>query len=329
MVSIIITTYKRAKYIIRAIDSVLDQTYQNIEIIVVDDNDPNTIYRQEMKEIMKRYKENPNVIYLQHEHNMNGAAARNTGLSVAKGEYIGFLDDDDYFLPQRIEKLVNVLEKYPEYNAAYSSVIVTKSKKIIGIVEAKQTGNFHKELLLNNFSFGTGSNLFFRAETIKQIKGFDVRFRRHQDIEVMIRYFRDNSIIAVYDPLVVKVQDDRINEPNINDYLKIKELYFNSFYPDIDSFTKNEKNTFYKINYQQILSKAIVGKKYSDYQFLKNLINRYGQISFKQNLRYFLLFVNNYIKIENIKYLKKRHYVNKKFNKEANFIKKIESKYGD
>ena len=129
MVSIIITTYKRAKYIIRAIDSVLDQTYQNIEIIVVDDNDPNTIYRQEMKEIMKRYKENPNVIYLQHEHNMNGAAARNTGLSVAKGEYIGFLDDDDYFLPQRIEKLVNVLEKYPEYNAAYSSVIVTKSKK--------------------------------------------------------------------------------------------------------------------------------------------------------------------------------------------------------
>ena len=63
MVTVIITTYKRAKYIIRAIDSVLDQTYQNIEIIVVDDNDPNTIYRQEMKEIMKRYKENPNVIF--------------------------------------------------------------------------------------------------------------------------------------------------------------------------------------------------------------------------------------------------------------------------
>ena len=67
MVSVIIPTYKRANYIQRAINSVLNQTYYDIEIIVVDDNNPNTQERKDLENIMKNYKDNNKIIYIQHE----------------------------------------------------------------------------------------------------------------------------------------------------------------------------------------------------------------------------------------------------------------------
>ena len=98
LVSVIIPTFQRAKYIERAIDSVLNQTYKNFEIIVVDDNDQESEARKEMIKRMDKYSSDSRIIYIKHEKNKNGAAARNTGINVAKGEYITFLDDDDYFL---------------------------------------------------------------------------------------------------------------------------------------------------------------------------------------------------------------------------------------
>ena len=102
-VSVIIPTYNRAESLKRAIDSVLNQTYKNVEIIVVDDNNPNTTYREENeKSIKKYYGENEKVKYIKHPENKNGAAARNTGIRNATGKYITFLDDDDYFMNNRI-----------------------------------------------------------------------------------------------------------------------------------------------------------------------------------------------------------------------------------
>ena len=111
LVSIIIPTYKRNEKLKKAIESILKQTYQNIEIIVVDDNNPNTEYRKKNEILMQSYIKNSKVKYIKHEKNKNGAAARNTGINAANGKYIGFLDDDDEFLPTKIEKQVDVLEK--------------------------------------------------------------------------------------------------------------------------------------------------------------------------------------------------------------------------
>ena len=97
-VSVIIPTYKGSDNLIRAIKSVLNQTYKNIEIIVVDDNDENSIFRKENEERLKSFIDDNKIIYLKHKCNKNGAAARNTGLRKSSGAYITFLDDDDYFL---------------------------------------------------------------------------------------------------------------------------------------------------------------------------------------------------------------------------------------
>src|SRR5690606_21643920 len=114
IVSVIIPTYNRPERLTRAINSVLDQTYKNIEVLVVDDNNPHTDFRKETEIVMRKYKDNDQVKYIKHPRNKNGAAARNTGIQASAGKYIAFLDDDDEFLPNRIEKLVNKMETLEE-----------------------------------------------------------------------------------------------------------------------------------------------------------------------------------------------------------------------
>lgn len=102
-VSIIIPTYKRSEFLERAIESVLVQTYQDIEIIVIDDNKPESSYRHETNRRMLKFKDLQNVNYIQNDKNLGGALARNEGIKVATGEYIAFLDDDDVYLEDKIE----------------------------------------------------------------------------------------------------------------------------------------------------------------------------------------------------------------------------------
>lgn len=316
MVSVIIPTYKRANYIDRAIQSILNQTYKEIEIIVVDDNDPDTEYRKELEKKMEKYQSNKKIKYIKHEKNKNGAVARNTGIKIAKGSYITFLDDDDYFLPNRLEIMVKKLDNNKGYDCAYSSNIVTRNKKIIGSNEAIKSGKMKKELLLGDFSFGSGSNMFFRADAIKKINGFDESFNRHQDIETMLRFFNIGKILAVNEYLLVKTQDDRSNEPDINKYIQIKEHYFKSFSKDIEQLNENEQKRFYKNNYLQLLYTCIRLKKKDLYKKYKNEVIKYGKMTLKEKIRAVMLKVNNYIKIENIKYFIKKVKLNNKIGME-------------
>lgn len=111
LVSVIIPTYKRKETLKSAIESIKKQTYKNLEIIVVDDNAPQSEYRKTVEEIMEQYKDNAEIIYIKNEKNMGGAAARNVGIEAAKGEYLAFLDDDDTYYPEKIEKQIAVFEK--------------------------------------------------------------------------------------------------------------------------------------------------------------------------------------------------------------------------
>ena len=101
LVTVIITTYKRPDKIERAIDSVINQTYPNIELIVVDDNIKDTQERKETEKIVERYS---NIRYIKNEKNLGGALSRNVGIKEANGEFISFLDDDDKYKPTKIEE---------------------------------------------------------------------------------------------------------------------------------------------------------------------------------------------------------------------------------
>lgn len=116
LVSIVIPTYKRSDKIKKSIDSALKQTYSNIEILVVDDNEPDSDYRRFTKEKLKKYIDEKKIRYIERSSNGGGSEARNTGIHESKGEFIAFLDDDDEYLPNKIEKQYNLYREKVGHN---------------------------------------------------------------------------------------------------------------------------------------------------------------------------------------------------------------------
>lgn len=291
MVTVIIPTFKRARFIDRAIESIINQTYKNIELIVVDDNNPDSEDRKEMEYKMEKYKNIPNFKYLKHEKNKNGAAARNTGLKEAKGEYVTFLDDDDYFASDRIEKLVNCLDENNQYQIAYTGGIIYIKQDYIKIFKVKDNVDYKKELLCNRSFIGTGSNMFFRTKNLMEIGGFDERFLRHQDLEVLIRFLSKNNIIGINEPLVVKDNSDRINQPDIEKMLKIREFFLDNFKKEIDAY--EDRNLIYFENYFNLLLNSIKSNNVEYEKILKEKAQKYKKFS-----------INNYLKILKARILK-------------------------
>ena len=106
IVSIIIPTYNYGIYLPTAIQSCLNQTYKPIEIIIVDDGSTDNT-----KDVVKEF--NDSIIYF-YQNNSGVSAARNKGLELAKGDYLAFLDSDDYLTHDSIEIKLDILKKYPE-----------------------------------------------------------------------------------------------------------------------------------------------------------------------------------------------------------------------
>ena len=122
-VSVIIPTYNCAQYITEAVESVLNQTYKDFEIIVVDDGSTDNT-----KEVIKPYLNKIKYIYQQ---NSGPSAARNRGIKEAKGEYIAFLDADDIWLAQKLELQIKFMEKEKEVGLIFSDMILFNEKGII------------------------------------------------------------------------------------------------------------------------------------------------------------------------------------------------------
>ena len=109
LVSVVIPTYKRSDTLSRAIESALNQTYQKIEVIIVDDNEKGSLESKKVQEVLQKY--NNRVMYINPEKHINGAVARNYGIKKANGDYIAFLDDDDEWKEDKIKKQLDYLKE--------------------------------------------------------------------------------------------------------------------------------------------------------------------------------------------------------------------------
>src|SRR5690554_2250310 len=108
--SVIIPTFSRPVFLKRALESVFNQTWSNIELIVVDDNGKGSLNQLLTEKVVEEYTRRRDFQYLMHSVNQKGAAARNTGSKHAAGEFITFLDDDDELMPIKIEWQVEILK---------------------------------------------------------------------------------------------------------------------------------------------------------------------------------------------------------------------------
>src|SRR5699024_9205696 len=190
-VSVIIPTYKRANMLERAIDSVLRQTYKHLEIIVVDDNDPDSEYRKNTLFIMKKYKDHPRVMYVKHEKNKNGAAARNTGISNRSGELITFLDDDDWYVETKVEEQVNFLLEHKEYGAVYCG-----SYREDKLYAPSLSGDLSYEILSGKITIRTNTIMIWKS-IIVDIGGWNEKFIRNQEAALLLNFFNHGYKIGV------------------------------------------------------------------------------------------------------------------------------------
>lgn len=224
IVSIIIPSHGAPDFLSKAIESALNQTYRSIEVIVVDDNNVGSIDRTLTEGVAKKFSHDNRFVYHQHERNLNGSAARNTGVYLAKGEFVAFLDSDDEYLPDRVLRCVNSLVQNPNYLGVYSGCEFRKGGKVYNRLLKATNGSFLVETLACRFMFYTGSNLFVKRDVYKSLGGFDVNLKRHQDYDFLVRLFQIGELIGIEEILVVKNNENK-NLPSVDEMAFIKKIF--------------------------------------------------------------------------------------------------------
>jgi glycosyltransferase involved in cell wall biosynthesis len=207
-VSVVIPTYKReAKFLLRAINSVKNQTYKNTEIVIVDDNLPDSDFRVSTSNFMERYKNDPYVIYIKNPKNIGGALARNKGVNAATGEFITFLDDDDEYMPKKVEKQLNFMIKNKCDMSFTELKLVNEKKQIVDYREYSRLKKFDNKSLLKFHLMRhlTGTPTFmYKAEKLNEIGGFE-NAKVGQEFYLMLKsieadlkicYLNDCDVIA-------------------------------------------------------------------------------------------------------------------------------------
>lgn len=236
MVSVIIPTYKNRGGLRESIISALEQNYEEIEIIVVDDNSPESKERQMTEKVMEEFETERKVTYLRHSENRNGAAARNTGIMVSKGKYIAFLDDDDLFLRGKLDKQVVYLNNHPEYDGVYC--MAQRKNKPYG--NDKSEGDCTREMLMLQTCIYTPCQMF-RREAIEQINGYDETFRRHQDFDLLLRFFHAGFKIGCLPEILTEIgTNEGENIPSGKKMEEMKAYFFEKFMPYIEEIDAKE-----------------------------------------------------------------------------------------
>ena len=234
-VSVIIPTFNRAHLLGRAIQSVLDQTYRDFELIIVDDASTDNT-----REVLKSFKDE-RIIYIKHDKNWGAAVARNIGIREARGEYIAFQDSDDEWLPEKLEKQIKVFESaLPAVGVVYTDMLridengVTKYWRSPSITDGSlinpKTSNYQV------INLGILSTLI-RKECFKNAGCFDEKFSRLIDLELFIRLSKHYCFSHIEEPLVKYYATKGISS-NINALIKAQELLFEKYSEEIRGHRK-------------------------------------------------------------------------------------------
>jgi glycosyltransferase involved in cell wall biosynthesis len=270
-VSIIIPTYNSAKYLPEAIESVLNQTYKDYEIIIVDDGSTDNT-----KQVLDEYllskgfeieENNDNHCYYTltagpytlikyfYQENKGPGAARNKGIEEAKGEYIAFLDSDDLWLPEKLEKQMKLFEEedfalvYCDMSHSVQGEIIYKSYLKERNYHFAGSGDVYKGLLRENFIFTPA--VVVKKEVFDTVGLFDESLKICEDYEMWLRIAKEYRIGFIDEPLVIR----RRYRTNITEN---KFLYINSSVMLFRNLLKSNQHTR---ETKKIIEKEL-GKRY-------------------------------------------------------------------
>ncbi len=198
-VSIVIPTLNRAHLVPRAIKSVLTQTCQDFEIIVVDDGSIDAT-----KRIIQRFSDK-RIKYIKHRQTRGPGAARNTGIDACSGDYIAFLDSDDEWLPKKLEKQINLFKRNiikPGMTYCGVALIDLYGRNVKEKWTPKYRGYVFKKNLASNFIVSGSSSVIVQKNVLKKVGNFDESFPSCEDWDLWTRIAKYYEIDFVPEILV-------------------------------------------------------------------------------------------------------------------------------
>ena len=272
-VSIVIPTYGENSDPCKAIESVFNQSYPYIEVIVVDDNGKGTDQQLYNEKRLEKYCKNPGFHYIVHDHNKGGSAARNTGAQLSSGKYINFLDDDDRFDIDKIKKQVECLQKLDaSWGGAYSSTKTYHGDTYIRTNIAKHSGYVLEKYIKGKIRIGTPS-LLVRREAFLSIGGYDPTFIRHQDWEFNSRLLDSYKLVAVPDAFYERHYKLTAQGYDLETRKSFMDKYTSSMLSEIKTLKKEKLETLLKRKYIAIVSTAI---RRGELSFAKEVFKQQG-----------------------------------------------------
>lgn len=197
LVSTVITTYKRdKKYVKEAIDSVINQTYKPIEVIVVDDNGAGSQYENDLRELCSSYN---GVVYLFNEKNSGAQISRNNGIRASHGEYIALLDDDDIWEKTKIEKQMALFTD-EQIGMIYCDGYSFEEDDMTKLGVFREASIFdrpisHKMELFNDW-IGSTSQALIRRDVFDNVGFFDPDMPARQDYEMWLRITKKYKVVG-------------------------------------------------------------------------------------------------------------------------------------
>lgn len=260
MVSVIIPTYKRTDTLPRAIRSVLGQTYKDIEVLVVDDNETGSQFSEKVRDTVDRFDDG-RVKYVSQIKHINGAEARNEGIRQSKGLYIAFLDDDDEWLSEKLEKQVAILEKHPEYGGVSCLYNELSDGKVFHSCPPYNGENLHKKIFQRSVAVFT-STILLRKDALINAGIFNNSLRRHQDLQLLLDFTSEYNIYVLNEYLVKLHSDSNINRPSYSKFKEIKEAFFKVVQPHLLRYSKPEQRLILSAHRFELAFSAIKEKKY-------------------------------------------------------------------
>jgi len=274
LISVIIPVYKVEKYVEKCIQSVINQTYENLQIILVDDGSPDNCGK-----ICDEYAKKDHRIEVIHKSNGGLSDARNKGLEIAKGEYIGFVDSDDYIEADMYEVLYNLLKQYNADVSICNFYTVSQGKISIknaenGIKEYNRI-EILKEILLDKNIQSYAWNKLYKKELFDEIK-YPIG-KKYEDIGTTFFLLEKCNKVVVTgksEYYYINRQDSIVNnvtESTITDYIELiiqRYDYIEENIKELSSYNKDYLKRILKTAEQDIKNLKKVGdytkKKYEE-----------------------------------------------------------------
>jgi glycosyltransferase involved in cell wall biosynthesis len=228
-ITAIIPTHKRPDLLKRSIQSILNQTKLPSEILIIDDAGC-----KETAEVVYEFKLDF-LSYIHNEEGQGASSSRNLGARIAKGEFVAFLDDDDEWLPTKLEKQSNLIKKN-HLDACFSQIqIKYENTNISYSTKAKKRKNYVSDILMENYIGGTISSVI-RKQAFIDVGGFDLKYKAREEYDLWIKLITSNYLFdIVEEPLAIayrSLEERQRISANINNYVtsidRLNDKYLNA-----------------------------------------------------------------------------------------------------